>query len=331
MNQPDILEPGITREAARPQNLKAEDLPLFQRYLSVTTPPVLLKRLRHAHILKDLVFTFRPFHFYTEYRPLGRPKRSTLLKRLLRVFYPVRRLERAIWITDEWTQEYYHWYVDGLSRLEAAATAVGKEVPVLLPYYYEQVPYVVESLRLLGYKAVYYGRKEHVVVKELLMPGYPAYWHLPPPALFKGLHEQLALPAAPPPHRKVYISRARARVRRILNEDAVQALMQQHGFGVHYMEDYTLAQQIALMAETRVLAGLHGAGFTNMLFMQTGTQVLELRLAGEKEFNCFFNMASDLGIRYYYTTNHGDNNSGYNANITADLAALEAALQAMGA
>ncbi len=95
------------------------------------------------------------------------------------------------------------------------------------------------------------------------------------------------------------------------------------------MEDYSLQQQVDLLSETKALIGLHGAGLTNMLFMPTGAQLLELRNQGDRSNNCFFSMAADLHHRYYYLTNAGNKADAYDVEIEVDIAALEAMIITM--
>jgi len=114
-----------------------------------------------------------------------------------------------------------------------------------------------------------------------------------------------------------------------MNEDAVVALVQQHGYEIHFFEDYTLRQQIAIMAETRYLIGLHGAGLTNVLFMPAQGKILELRNQLDDHNNCFFTLASALDHDYYYLNNDGDTTDTHIVNITVDTALLQQALHRM--
>lgn len=326
---PNTLYPGYTVETDRPQNLRPEDLPLFARNLSLDIPPVTLQRVAHAQVLKDAVLALKPFHFYIAETRVVPVKPSQLLKRLPRLLLPAHTLDQGLWITHEWGQAYYHWFADVLCRLEAVRGIVDTAVPVLLPQHYARYPYIVESLQMLGCTPFYYKPGGRVVVNDLFLPSFAAPMGLFYREIVCRLRERLAHKPTQPPHRKVFISRAKARVRRILNETAVQELLATYGYETHYMEDYSLAQQITLMAETRALVGLHGAGLTNMLFMQPGARVLELRNAGDDHSNCFFNMASDLGHRYYYTTNAGDSTETYDVSITVNLEELEKVLSSM--
>ncbi|MCB0501088.1 MAG: glycosyltransferase family 61 protein, partial [Bacteroidetes bacterium] len=73
-----------------------------------------------------------------------------------------------------------------------------------------------------------------------------------------------------------------------------------HGFEIIHAENYSLKEQIEIMNNTSVLMSVHGAGLTNMLFMPSGGKIIELRLAGDNHNNCYFSLASDLELDYYY-------------------------------
>lgn len=88
-----------------------------------------------------------------------------------------------------------------------------------------------------------------------------------------------------------------------------------------------MAEQIKMMAQTKVLVALHGAALTNMLFMQKNQKVVELRNIDDKKTNCYFNLASALGQQYFYTLNQGDSKNSIVSDFTIDLKALEEILE----
>lgn len=64
------------------------------------------------------------------------------------------------------------------------------------------------------------------------------------------------------------------------------------------------------MAEKELLVYHHGATLTNMLFMQEVKKVLELKSIRDSKTQCYFKLASALGLQYYYILNQGE--QGYN-------------------
>ena len=89
-------------------------------------------------------------------------------------------------------------------------------------------------------------------------------------------HFLSAFEIQPQPHtRKIWIHRSEKSRRALLNEDEVLATVQKAGFEPIVFEALTLKQQIELMQQTKVLAGLHGAGLTNLMFLPENSTVLE--------------------------------------------------------
>ena len=60
------------------------------------------------------------------------------------------------------------------------------------------------------------------------------------------------------------------------------------GFDIIQFEDFSFAEQVKIAFNSKVLVSLHGAGLTNMLFMDKGNYVVELRQENDQINNCYF-------------------------------------------
>src|SRR6185503_9637910 len=85
-------------------------------------------------------------------------------------------------------------------------------------------------------------------------------------------------------------------------EAAVVEVLRAGGFRVVHFEDESFERQVQLAASASHIVSNHGAGLANILFMRPGSRVLELRRAGERERNLFFNLANAAQLAYYYQT-----------------------------
>jgi len=92
-------------------------------------------------------------------------------------------------------------------------------------------------------------------------------------------HSQRAF-ARNEPWRRLFVSRADARKRRLVNEDEVFARLEQFGFERLAPGRLPVADQIRLFSEAKVVAGAHGAGLTNLIFMPEGGSVVEIFRCG---------------------------------------------------
>lgn len=75
--------------------------------------------------------------------------------------------------------------------------------------------------------------------------------------------------------RRLFVSRADAKKRRLLNEEEVFRRIEHLGFKRVMPGLLPVAEQIALFSEAQIVAGPHGAGLTNLIFMPEGGAVVE--------------------------------------------------------
>lgn len=78
------------------------------------------------------------------------------------------------------------------------------------------------------------------------------------------------------PERLVLISRRHQKLRRLINEDELYALLSPLGFELVAPERLSHAEQVELFAHARIVIGSSGAALTNLLFCQPGTTAIEL-------------------------------------------------------
>ena len=78
------------------------------------------------------------------------------------------------------------------------------------------------------------------------------------------------------PRRRVYMSRCDRPYRTCANEPEVIALLREYGFDIAVGSGLSMHEQAQLFSETEMLVGVLGGGFTNMIYMQPGSVVLEM-------------------------------------------------------
>lgn len=306
-----------------PVNLEEKDLPLFSHELEKHIGESHVIVLDKAFILGDLIF--HAGNFYSSYTHINYVRKKDRLRALSMLIRTSQKIDSATWIIDNGCAGYFHWLTDALPRLMAAEL----NGPVLLPQHWKKMRYMEQSLLLLGIQAIYYDPARPLKIGRLALPNHTAPSGNYNDAYIKELRAAFNRNATTSPERKIYISRKKAPKRHVLNEDEVIAVMEQAGFEIHCFEDYDFEKQVSLMQETKCLAGLHGAGLTNMLFMPEKTKVLELRNSGDSHNNCYFSMASALDIDYYYLLNKGSHADTHTSDIEVDPEALKKALSRM--
>lgn len=310
----------------KPINLNKNDEALFAHQFIKKIPATTLEKVRNVNILNDSIFKFSGFRFFTKATHVDG---FSIWKKILRLRFllmPGSKINKAVWIIDNWSYEYFHWLTDALPRLLVAEQFIENH-EVILPLKFRKSPYV-DSLKFFDQKVSFYDPKFRVSVQELLIPSHTAPTGNYNKEIINRLRERFNRNSDKlTPSRKIFASRGKARFRKITNEAEVVRLVISFGYEVHYFEDYSFPDQVSLMQQTSHLIGLHGAGLTNMLFMPQNGKVLELRNADDNHNNCFFALASDLGHEYYYLLNKGDTQDTHFVNVTVSTEELAKVLQ----
>lgn len=94
----------------------------------------------------------------------------------------------------------------------------------------------------------------------------------------------------------VYISRQRAKGRRILNHPEFKALLDGFGFTEVYAEDHNPKDLAAALQEAEIMISPHGAGLANLVFCKPTARVIEL--FSSHYTPQYFNLARDRGQPY---------------------------------
>ncbi|MEP7214511.1 MAG: glycosyltransferase family 61 protein [Acidobacteriota bacterium] len=215
---------------------------------------------------------------------------------------PVREAGSVLWITDDWSKGYFHWLADVLPKLIIAAEHL-KTSTVLLPGRFRDSQLAKDSLELFGVRNFQFvGLNETVRAARLFLPFHAAQSGDFDTQVIRQVGKILVDPFqhAAVPDRRIYISRAKAKRRKIVNEAALANILGGFGFESIYAEDLSFAEQVRLFASTSHLISIHGAGLSNMLFMPAGGKVFELRKDDPAGSECFLNMASALGREYHH-------------------------------
>jgi len=240
-----------------------------------------------------------------------------------------------------YTSTYYHWLVEGVSRiLDVIDDGFDfDQYPLILP---PLEPYQRQLLEVLDIdpdrQVLTVDMGDWCHVDECIFPtahfpfGTPELEDpsgQPSRAVLLRLRERLmdrlalSTTSAARATGSIYISRARASRRKFTaeTEASVAAVLAAAGFETVYLEDLTWPAQVRLIAGAKLIAGLHGAGLTNILF--TNAKAL-LEFHNPMQARPYFAvMARELHIDYAYIIGSLDGRSHKFDNITIDLRMVE--------
>ncbi|WP_175055139.1 MULTISPECIES: DUF563 domain-containing protein [unclassified Haloarcula] len=215
------------------------------------------------------------------------------------------------------TTSYFAWIVEYLPKLWAYDQYVERTgiTPELL---IKQDPpeWMVQSLSVLGYDRIrrfsgdpirpetlavsthYYHNLEDMYNFPVPSAGYN---YTPNPRGYQWIRDNIDQRVDDSSgYNRVYISRADASRRTVVNENEVVDTLESLGFKSVQMAQLSFRDQVRLMRECEILVGVHGAGLANMLFARNPT-VIELvpEAYRRAHFAC---LARSLGFRYQNMT-----------------------------
>lgn len=284
-----------------PNNLNSEDLWLFKNELRKEFSDPLIVDLKEVIITADINFTQNlKSNVLVSYNAnFFQPTFLQLIKRFVKQNLPI-KLKKHFIITDSWSNGYFHWLLDCLPRLMLLEES-GLNLPLILPSFLKDKDYVSESLSLLGKTNYQFLKKNKwYFFKSLSFPVHLATTGNYNDQIIKKIRNRIKSDRRQIPGLKIYISRSKALMRKITNEDEIIPLLSKMGFKIIFCEDMTFAEQVHLFSKVKYLVSNHGAGLSNMLFMSPQTSVLELRKKNDDHNNCYFSLASALDLKYYY-------------------------------
>lgn len=313
----------------KPVNLFEDKIFLFKNEFTYAVPATYFKRINKVDVLNDTVFDPSSFKFFAAETHINGV--FTLKQKIIYLFcysHPRRKLEKGVWITQNWTWMYFHWLTDALTRLIACDQFIDDHM-VVLPQSYKKYPFIRESLEYLGYKIHWVLLNECLRINELILPSHTASPGNFNDIILKKLRSKFCL-SVTPPSKNIYISRAKASQRFIDNEQELINLLLDYNFEIHVFEEYSFLKQVELMNQTTLLIGLHGAGLANMLFMQNKAKVIEIRNQNDSKNNCYFSMASALELSYYFVEGTGNGGNTSDAIVKVNIESVNILFQQMG-
>lgn len=311
-----------------PWNYREEDAHRFSPIRLCEVSHAYLKEVKKVKVCQYYIFS--GLQLLEEYcLPIQKRGKINTWKQWVKLqLFPEFSVDSALWVTDTWSKNYFHWVLECLPRI-LTIRDLGLNIPILLPEHIYKAPYVQDSLRDFNLEAITFNFRQSVKVKNLLLPSHDSPCAFDPEYLNKVVQGYLYLdsPKESNANKKVYISRRGALKRKIENEEELIPFLKKEGFEIVQMEHLSFKQQRELMRETKVLVSLHGAGLANMIFMPKESIVIELHPDVERYNSCFYHLAAAIGIGYCYSFEKGNHSNPQEADIIVDLPNLQEILK----
>jgi hypothetical protein len=239
---------------------------------------------------------------------------------------------RVAVITSAKPDNYYHWMFDILPRFE-----IVQKSGLVSDYYLinATTQFQKDSLQVLNipsHQIISPTHNTHIEADELIVPSLlgPVFNVSPQPRACRYLRSTFLQSAGTrKPHRALYITRADASIRRVINEAEIREEVIANGFEIVSLSDVPLLQQVEIFSEAKIIVGPHGAGFTNAVFCEPGVVLVEF-LPQWHQIDCFKRLADFVGMEYRSIegVQRGDSTAQMSeSDYTVDRAALRGLLR----
>jgi hypothetical protein len=253
--------------------------------------------------INPLSFASAPvmMNYYSQWIPKLKFKLKHLYRKKIKIDKPV------LWCIDNYsTGGYYHWIAEILPRIWMAKEHLDSCLFAVPDYFLEKWPFVMDYFNLLGIKnLLILKNNESYFIDTIIMPtraGETFFRQTEP--LEKGvlwLKEESLKISDKKLGKRLYISRDKANYRKVLNEKEILPILEKFNFERVFLEDYSLADQISICSNAEVIIGIHGAGLTNLLFLNNHTKLIDIRPKKVYNmYNIFFTLSYHSTCSYYF-------------------------------
>ncbi|OJF69441.1 hypothetical protein BK026_11955 [Alteromonas sp. V450] len=191
--------------------------------------------------------------------------------------------KRVIKLSSALQRNYYHWMVECLPKLGVFKNLLAQPSSLKIVVDHKLPAFVMSSLELFGIRQENLINIRRVTAfSEVIFSSRLSQSNVTISPYVRTFYKDFSAKFLKPmtqtvtTAKRIYISRSKASMRRIVNEDALVEMLRSFGFTIVANEDYSLIEQAQLFHDADVVMGAHGAGLTNILFCRENTKVIEL-------------------------------------------------------
>ena len=239
---------------------------------------------------------------------------------------------------------YYHWMFDVLPRIELlrlnGITINNIDNFVLNDVRY---PFQEETLITLGIprqKILESSKFPHVKADRLIVASRVGLVFNMPKWACNFLRHNFLSETAKGKEKsnkleRIYLNRANANYRRVVNETELINYLDGLGFESVTLESMLVAEQALLFSSAKVIVAPHGSGLTNLVFCSPGAKVIEL-FSPNFVNSIYWALSNLIDVEYYYIIGEGKRPPEYvdpisvHDNILIDLDKLAKVIELAG-
>jgi len=262
----------------------------------------------------------------------GSPERHSIFS--MKQLPPVVHVPETVAVlTSSVSHNYFHWMFEVLARIHLLRLS-GIPVQKYVINRQGHLPFQRETLEALGItadKIIDCHAFSHIEANQLAVPSLPCYTGHPPKWACDFLRYELMVKRGirpVPGYERIYVSRADARYRNVLNEHEVMAHLSALGFRSVSLSRLSVYEQAQIFASAQIIVSPHGAGLANLVFCQPGTKVVEF-FSPLYVNPVFWILSNQVSLDYHYLLGEGcrpappENPHLVTDNITLNIASLQ--------
>jgi hypothetical protein len=214
---------------------------------------------------------------------------------------PAEEYAELISLRDTGEENYYHFYNDVLAKLFFLEEKlnIGREVPILIASALYKKPFFQYFMQHPFLRSRTWAVQDQQYIRSQKTYFCKPLTHTP------HFYERIRLLAEAEDiarhglERRIFITRSPNRLRFIENSAEIEQLCREAGFEVIDFDTVSLSAQIQVLANSRYVVGIHGAGLVNMLFRgRRPMGLLEIFPPGQYYPFHYMLMAAQLGYTY---------------------------------
>jgi len=234
---------------------------------------------------------------------------------------------------------YYHWLTATIPRLYMVKSQIDKLI-LLLPVSLKNNSFIEESLAPFGINNIRYILKNtNIKVTHLVLPQIKPFFDSYYPEVVNEIREFYSNIVRKENGLKnefktrIFLTDKIENKHRIYNIKEVHSLL--HKYDIINILDYSFYEQIQIMQNSNLIISPSGDDLACISFMKKGTSLLELFKEQTNEIDKpnlrYLNLASCLGIKYYYQfcSTTRNNHPGNLSKINVDISLLENNIELM--
>ena len=326
-----IAKQSVARQP--PINLKLKDSCLFSKEFSREMPD--LKEYYYKNInINSNEYLWKNFRFLEDTffrRESRRKSKISNIKFLIKATFKKKKIiKKGLWLIDNWSHGYFHWFGDVLQKYAALSPTNAK---LILPGSYSNNEYIISSSKFLKIELEFIKNNEIIkcnhltIIRTTFKSGnyYPQLITKLKTSLLKANTKNKKIKNC----KIIYISRQKSSRRKVINEEALIKTIKRHNGNVFYFEDYDWIDQLNLIKNCKILICPHGASIMNILFAKTRIKIIELRHEESNTQNMYFSLASALNLDYYYLKCEGISTDPHLSDIVVPVDTLNDLLKQM--